>query len=68
MHFLVSITGLYYSSCLIKHLPSFRTTCKEALRNYNSLDNPAVDVSEEHLNELDDVFRKAAKADTPTEV
>nr|XP_051200680.1 E3 ubiquitin-protein ligase CHIP isoform X2 [Lolium perenne] len=49
-------------------LHKLKATCKEALRNYNSLDNPAVDVSEEHLNELDDVFRKAAKADTPTEV
>ncbi|KAM0885464.1 hypothetical protein ACQ4PT_030312 [Festuca glaucescens] len=49
-------------------LHKLKATCKEALRNYNSLDNPAVDVSEEHLNELDEVFRKAAKADTPTEV
>ncbi|KAF7096274.1 hypothetical protein CFC21_098245 [Triticum aestivum] len=43
-------------------------TCKEALKSYNRLDNPTADVSEEHLNELDEVFRKAAKADTPTEV
>lgn len=49
-------------------LHKLKVACKEALRNYNSLDNPAADVSEEQLNELEEVFRKAAKTDTPIEV
>ncbi|VAI76372.1 unnamed protein product [Triticum turgidum subsp. durum] len=62
------ISGMYCSSCLTYHLSFCSATCKEALKSYNRLDNPTADVSEEHLNELDEVFRKAAKADTPTEV
>jgi len=45
-----------------------RVACKEAIRCYNSLDNPAAGVPVEQLNELDEVFKKAAKADTPAEV
>lgn len=45
-----------------------REACKEALRNYNSLDNPPAYVPEEQLNELEEVFRKARKSDIPTEV
>jgi STIP1 family protein 1 len=64
----------YYKRDVLLFLPNissviFRATCKEAIRNYNSLgNNTAADVSEEHLNALDEVFKKAAKADTPTEV
>ena len=46
----------------------YRVVCKEALRNYNSLSNPAADAPEEQLNELEEVFKKAAKTDTPAEV
>lgn len=35
---------------------------------YNSLDNPTGGVPVEQLNELEEVFKKAAKSDTPAEV
>lgn len=47
---------------------SFRVACKEALTSYNSLDNPAAGAPVEQLNELEEVFKKAAKTDTPAEV
>ncbi|CAD6246418.1 unnamed protein product [Miscanthus lutarioriparius] len=49
-------------------LQKLKVACKEAIRCYNSLDNPAAGVPVEQLNELDEVFKKAAKADTPAEV
>jgi len=49
-------------------LQKLKVVCKEALRNYNSLSNPAADAPEELLNELEEVFKKAAKTDTPAEV
>jgi hypothetical protein len=52
-----------YCTCL-----SFlRIACKDALRNYNRLSNPGADEPEQ-LNDLEEVFRKAAKTDTPTDV
>jgi len=49
-------------------LQKLKVVCKEALRNYNILSNPAADAPEEQLNELDEVFKKATKTDTPAEV
>ncbi|KAG8086651.1 hypothetical protein GUJ93_ZPchr0010g8496 [Zizania palustris] len=49
-------------------LHKLKEACKEALRNYNSLGNPAAYAPEEQLNELEEVFRKAAKTDNPAEV
>ncbi|KQJ94849.1 E3 ubiquitin-protein ligase CHIP [Brachypodium distachyon] len=49
-------------------LHRLKAACESALRNYNSVDNPTADVCQEHLVELDEVFRKAAKTDTPTEI
>ncbi|XP_021320477.1 E3 ubiquitin-protein ligase CHIP isoform X2 [Sorghum bicolor] len=49
-------------------LQKLKVACYEAIRCYNSLDNPAAGVPVEQLNELDEVFMKAAKADTPAEV
>ncbi|XP_062192314.1 E3 ubiquitin-protein ligase CHIP-like [Phragmites australis] len=49
-------------------LRKLKVACKEAICNYNSLGNPAADAPEEQLNELEEVFKKAAKTDTPTEV
>lgn len=49
-------------------LQKLKVACKEALTSYNSLDNPAAGAPVEQLNELEEVFKKAAKADTPAEV
>ncbi|KAK3120857.1 hypothetical protein QOZ80_8BG0642720 [Eleusine coracana subsp. coracana] len=49
-------------------LNKLRVACREALRNYTKLGNPDADEPEEQLNELEEVFRKAAKMDTPTDV
>ncbi|KAL6659552.1 hypothetical protein ACP70R_003592 [Stipagrostis hirtigluma subsp. patula] len=49
-------------------LHNLEVACKEALRSYNSLGNPGADAPEEQLNELEEVFKKAAKTDTPTDV
>ena len=57
-----------YSGTLMYCSSFYRVVCKEALRNYNSLSNPAADAPEEQLNELEEVFKKAAKTDTPAEV
>ncbi|KAL6857140.1 hypothetical protein ACP4OV_018522 [Aristida adscensionis] len=49
-------------------LHKLEVACKEALGNYNKLGNPGADAPKEQLNELEEVFRRAAKADTPTDV
>ncbi|WVZ95441.1 hypothetical protein U9M48_041206 [Paspalum notatum var. saurae] len=49
-------------------LQKLKVACKEALRNYNSLSTPAADAPVGQLNELEEVFKKAAKTDTPAEV
>ncbi|ONM37538.1 hypothetical protein ZEAMMB73_Zm00001d043316 [Zea mays] len=48
-------------------LQKLKVACKEALTSYNSLDNPAAGAPVEQLNELEEVFKKAAKTDTPAE-
>jgi hypothetical protein len=48
-------------------LSFLRIACKDALRNYNRLSNLGADVPEQ-LNDLEEVFRKAAKTDTSTDV
>ena len=63
----ISIAGVY-SGTLMYCSSFYRVVCKEALRNYNSLSNPAADAPEEQLNELEEVFKKATKTDTPAEV
>jgi len=64
------VAQLVLQGCTLVPLCSsfYRVVCKEALRNYNSLSNPAADAPEELLNELEEVFKKAAKTDTPAEV
>ena len=65
----VSITGVYCSILVYLFVCHFfRVACKEALRSYSKLGNPDADEHEEQLNELEEVFRKAAKTDTPTDV
>ncbi|TVU43684.1 hypothetical protein EJB05_10172, partial [Eragrostis curvula] len=49
-------------------LDKLKITCKETLRNYTKFGNPDADEPEEQLNEVEEVFRKAAKTDTPTDV